>query len=166
MHSCRAQDLEQWRVGADGVHGRMRGGLDDVSGEAFVEDTNDAVAFFNQWGLPNLLDDGIDEEAPEDDALSSSHWTRDRLEVPLFPGSRYTVEQYSYALMKIKNGSIHDDRADQLCKLLAEVLPDGYRGPRCVRRECRGGSRFPLHLGVSLVNDRLDQCLGAGVCMS
>lgn len=94
-----------------------------------LADQNNAEAFFEQWGLPNLLDDDEDMDDPEE-THSQGRWTPEKLDSPLFKGCRYTVREFSFAMMKIKTGSIRDDRADLLCKLCAEVLPPTYKGPR------------------------------------
>lgn len=104
---------------------RARGGVDR-------EDPVDAAEFFNQYGLPNLLsDDDIDDEDVDVANVGEAGWPVHQVLRPLYPGSHYTVQQYAYALFKIKTGSIRDDRADQLCKLLAEIMPEGFEGPKC-----------------------------------
>lgn len=108
---------------------RMRGGDTDIDDDAPVEDPPDLQEYLAQHGIAPLPDE--EDEFDVDPNGGLSQWPRERLIQPLFPGSAYTVEQFSYALMRIKTGSIHDDRADQLCKLFKRVMPDGYSGPGC-----------------------------------
>lgn len=106
--------------------GRPRGGVE-------AEDPLDAAEFFNQYGLPNLLSDDEDEDHDGDSCADGvAGWPVHQLLKPLYPGSHYNVQQYAYAMFKIKTGSIRDDRADQLCKIIAEIMPRGFEGPRFV----------------------------------
>lgn len=111
---------------------RMRGGLEFEEQEDGVhDDPLDAEEFFHAHGLPNLLADDAEEHEQEQEAGGGA-WCREKLDKPLYPGCKYTVEQYSYALFRVKTGSIHDDRADMLCKLISEAMPEGYAGPTYV----------------------------------
>lgn len=104
---------------------RVRGGVGR-------DDPVDAAEFFHQYGLPNLLSDNEDESADGDPCHDGTvGWPVAQLLRPLYPGSHYNVQQFAYALFKIKTGSIRDDRADQLCKMIAEIMPEGYEGPKC-----------------------------------
>lgn len=114
----------------DGAEERMRGGIDDDV--VPVGDPQDAQQWFHDHGLPNLLDDEEYEGVEEEEELDDGRWNQVRLDKPLYPGCKYSVREYAYALFKIKTGSIHDDRADQICKLIAEVMPEGFQGPKCV----------------------------------
>lgn len=110
----------------DEVDDRTRGGVAE-------EDPVDAAEFFRQYGLPNVLSDDEDEEYDVDTANAGEvGWPVHQLLKPLYPGSHYTVQQFAYAMLKIKTGSIRDDRADQLCKMIAHIMPSGFEGPRCV----------------------------------
>jgi len=121
---------------------RMRGGIED--GDS-VEDAPEDAAFLAHFGLLEDIDFDA-EEAGEGEAgtREDNRWCRETLSSPLYPGCRYSVEQYSYAMFKIKTGSIHDDRADKLCKLVAEIMPDGFKGPKCDAPPCCIYSQFPL----------------------
>lgn len=105
---------------------------DRVRGGVANDDPIDAAEFFQQYGLPNLLSDDEDEADEVDAGVAVPEgWPVHQLLRPLYPGCHYNVQQFAYALMKIKTGSIRDDRADQLCKMIAEVMPAGFEGPRC-----------------------------------
>lgn len=110
---------------------RIRGGVDDEEEENVLEYPADVEAYFEQHGIPNVfVDDHVDEAGNEEGDACATAWPVERLSQPLYPGCPYTVQQYSYAMMKIKTGSIHDDRADQLCKLFAKVMPKDFDGPK------------------------------------
>lgn len=115
----------------EGLGWRMRGGDGDQDP---LGNTQAAQQYFGHFGLPDLEDDDELDEALRDlpslGASPDGGWDRARLKKSLYPGCKYSVEHFAYALFKIKTGSIHDDRADQLCKLIAEVMPPNYNGPK------------------------------------
>lgn len=114
----------------------LRGGVDDDVDPAPPANGADAEAYFQAHGLPNVLeDDEGAEDAGEEATLDA--WPLERLLKPLYPGCEFTVQQFCYALFRLKTGSIHDDRADLLCKLFAQVMPVGYEGPKCELRTPR-----------------------------
>lgn len=102
---------------------------DRVRGGVATDDPTDAAEFFQQYGLPNLLSDD-EADADEVDAAAGSEgavgWPvhHHQLLRPLYPGPgrHCNVQQFAYALFRIKTGSIRDDRADQLCKMIAEIM--------------------------------------------
>lgn len=113
----------------------MRGGVVDVDPE-LQDHPADAEAFFQQHGLPNVMVDDVDDDAGADPETPDA-WSMEYMLQPLYPGCQYTVQQFCYAMFRIKTGSIHDDRADLLCKMLAQVMPEGYKGPKCVSLQHR-----------------------------
>lgn len=133
---------------------RLRGGVED--GDS-VEDPPEDAAFLEHFGILDDID--FDTEDPENGGVDPEthddhRWSQEMLASPLYPGCRYSVEQYSYAMFKIKTGSIHDDRADKLCKLVAEIMPEGFKGPKC---DPTAGDHCPLPM-FRLVHVLLPVC--------
>lgn len=132
---CRPDDDdEEWAFGTAGMD-RLRGG-DELEDPFDADDAAGGPAgaqeYFDHFNLPGHM--GPDEmmahvAGMQKDGQAAEGWSKDRLKQPLYPGCPYSVEHFSYALFKIKTGSIHDDRADLLCKLFAKVMPPGYNGP-------------------------------------
>lgn len=110
----------------------LRGGLEEEEDPDLQEHADDAEAYFQALGLPNLLADEEEEADEAGGAATKEAWPLELLQKPLYPGCQYTVQQFCYALFRVKTGSIRDDRADLLCKLMAQVMPEGYLGPKYV----------------------------------
>ena len=91
-----------------------------------LEDPVDAGAFLDGFGLPNVLADG-DEDVLDPDEGGCNAWSDERLNQPLHNDTHYTVREFSYALLKIKTGSIRDESADRMCKLFAAISTRLYK---------------------------------------